>query len=185
MSVTMQAMTAEELLARPRNGVRSELIEGELIEMQPAGFFHGFTGNLLGAALTTHVLENDLGVVLMAETGFKVSTNPDTVLAPDVGFVAKDRLPADLSALIWFFPGAPDLAVEVVSPGDTYNEVETKVARYLDAGTRLVWVVRPRQKRVEVHRADGTSALLSVGETLGGESVVPGFKLPIARIFGA
>lgn len=121
----------------------------------------------------------------MAETGFKVATNPDTVLAPDVGFVAKDRLPDDLSTLVGFFPGAPDLAVEVVSPGDTYHEVETKVARYLDAGTQLVWVVRPKQKRVEVHRVDNTSALLSVGETLDGESVVPGFTLPIARIFGA
>ena len=184
MSATLQLMTADELLARPRNGVRSELIEGELIEMQPAGFFHGVTTNFLGTYLTVFVNENSLGLVTTAETGFRVSTNPDTVLAPDVGYVAKDRLPADLSTLVGFFPGAPDLAVEVVSPGDTYHEVETKVARYLEAGTQLVWIVRPRQKRVEVHRADGTSALLSLDENLSGESVVPGFDLPVARIFG-
>lgn len=183
MSATIQLMTADEFLARPRKGCRSELIEGELIEMQPAGFFHGFTSNLLGAALTVHVRQHDLGAILAAETGFKVATNPDTILAPDVGFVVKERLPADLSTLVKFFLGAPDLAVEVVSPGDTYEEVDTKTARYLDAGTRLVWIVRPRHKRVEVHRADGTSGLLSQNEMLSGEGVVPGFEILIAQIF--
>lgn len=184
MSVATQLMTADELLAIPRDGMRRRLIEGELIEMQPAGFFHGVTGNFLGAELGIYVRQHDLGVVTLAETGFKIATNPDTVLAPDVGFVAKSRLPADISTLVGFFPGAPDLAVEVVSPGDTYGEVETKVARYLDAGTQLVWIVRPKQRRVEVHRADGTSELLSPPDTLKGESVVPGFELAIARIFG-
>ena len=181
MSTTTRRMTAEELLARPRDGVRSELIEGELIEMQPAGFSHGVTTNFLGTYLTVFVGENNLGLVTTAETGFKIATNPDTVLAPDVGFVAKNRLPADFSTLVGFFPGAPDLAAEVISPSETYEQVETKVARYLDAGTRLVWVVRPKQKRVEVHRTDGTSALLSVGETLDGESVVSGFRLVVGR----
>ena len=184
MSVATQWMTADELLAIPRDGMRRRLIEGELIEMQPAGFFHGVTSNFLGTYLTVFVQEHDSGIVTTAETGFKVATNPDTVLAPDVGFVAKNRLPADLSTLAGFFPGAPDLAVEVVSPGDTYGEVETKVARYLDAGTQLIWIVRPKQRRVEVHRADETSTLLSLPDTLSGESVVPGFNLAIARIFG-
>ena len=183
MSVATQWMTADELLAMPHDGMRRELIEGELIERQPAGFFHGVTGNFLGAELGIYVRQHDLGVVTLAETGFKVATNPDTVLAPDVGFVAKNRLPDDISTLVGFFPGAPDLAVEVVSPGDTYGEVETKVARYLEAGTQLVWIVRPRQRRVEVHRADETSTLLSIGESLNGELVVPGFSLEIARIF--
>ena len=184
MSATIQLMTADELLMRPRNGARCELIEGELIEMQPAGFSHGFASNLLGAALTVYVLEHDLGAVLAAETGFKVATNPDTVLAPDVGFVAKDRLAVHPLDVLGFFPGAPDLAALVVSPGDTYTEVEDKVARTLDAGTQLVWIVRPKQKRVEVHRADGTSELLSQTETLRGETVVPGFERVVARIFG-
>lgn len=184
MSVATQLTTADELLAIPRDGMRRELIEGELIEMQPAGFFHGVTSNWLGTYLTVFVEEHDLGLITTAETGFKVTTNPDTVLAPDVGFVAKSRLPSDISTLVGFFPGAPDLAVEVVSPGDTYGEVENKVARYLDAGTPLVWIVRPRQKRVEVHRADGSSELLSLSDTLSGENVVLGFELAIARIFG-
>lgn len=184
MSATIQLMTAEELLMRPPNGCRSELVEGELIEMQPAGFLHGVTGNFLSAELTVYVRRNDLGVVTLAETGFKVATDPDTVLAPDAGFIAKAHLPEDWTTIRGFFPGAPDLAVEVVSPGDTYEEVETKVGRYLDAGTQLVWIVRPKQKRVEIHRADGTSQLLSQTETLQGENVVPGFALPVARIFG-
>ena len=185
MSGAIELTTADELLAISRDGLRRELIEGELIERSFAPFFCGFVAQNLAAALGKFTRENDRGAVVNAGTGFEVATNPDTVLAPDVGFVAKDRLPTDLSALVGFFPGAPNLAVEVVSPGDTYHEVETKVARYLDAGTRLVWVVRPKQKRVEVHRADGSSDLLSLGETLDGESVVPGFKLLVARIFGA
>lgn len=184
MSVTMQWMTAEELLARPQDGVRSELIEGELIEMQPAGLIHGAFGFFLALPLGNWVRDNDLGIVTLAETGFKVATNPDTVLAPDIGFIAKSRLAEDWTTTRGFFIGAPDLAVEIVSPSDTYEQVDDKVARYLDAGTRLVWVVRPKQKRVEVHRKDGSSALLSHDETLDGESVVPGFTLPIARIFG-
>ena len=184
MSLTMQAITADELLAIPKDGMRRELIKGELIERQPAGFFHGVTTNFLGTYLTVFVAENDLGLVTTAETGFKIATNPGTVLAPDVGFVAKDRLPTDLSTLVGFFPGAPDLAAEIISPSETYEQVEAKVARYLDAGTRLVWVVRPRQKRVEVHRADGSSALFSSDEILDGEAVVPGFTLRISRIFG-
>ena len=184
MNATLHPMTADELLARPQNGARSELIEGELIEMQPAGFLHGVTGNVLNVELAFYVMQQNLGVVTMAETGFKVATNPDTVWAPDIGFIAKNRLPADLTTVRGFFPGAPDLAVEVVSPGDTYEEVETKTARYLDSGTSLVWIVRPRQQRVEVHRADGTSQLLSPTETLDGETVVPGFSLSVSRIFG-
>lgn len=184
MNSTEVTMTAQQLLMRAASDNRSELLAGRLHERPFAPFFCGVVGQILARELSEFVSGNDLGVLVSAGTGFQIARQPDTVLAPDVGFVARDRLPADLSTLIGFFPGAPDLAVEVVSPGDTYNEVETKVARYLDAGTQLVWVVRPRLKRVEVHRADGTGALLSVGETLNGESVVPGFRLPIARIFG-
>ena len=94
------------------------------------------------------------------------------------GSSPKTRLPADISTLVGFFPGAPDLAVEVVSPGDLDGEVETKVARYLDAGTQLVWIVRPKQKRVEIHRADGTSTIAFAStKHSNGESVVPGFRI--------
>ncbi len=185
MNSTDSPLTARQLLARGKGETRSELLDGRLAERPFASLICGVVGQRLAVALGNFIRATDAGVLVNAGTGFQLSRNPDTVLAPSIGFVAKDRLPDDLSALIGFFPGAPDLAVEIVSPGDTYNEVETKVARYLDAGTRLVWVVRPKQKRVEVHRADGSSALLSVDKILDGESVVPDFTLPIARIFGA
>ena len=184
MNSTIAPITATQLFWSRDAKTRRELIDGRLLERPFLPFICGVIGQKLAVALHVFVRENDLGALTNAGTGFRISRNPDTVLAPDIGFVAKDRLPADLSTLVGFFLGAPDLAVEVVSPGDTYGEVETKVARYLDAGTRLVWIVRPKQKRVEVHRADGTSALLSLDVTLSGEEVVPGFILPVARIFG-
>ena len=179
----MQLMTAEELLMRPDSHGRSELVDGLLWETPFASFVAGVAGQRLAIELADRVSPNQLGTLTLAGTGFYLASNPDTVLAPDVGFVAKSRLPADISTLRGFFPGAPDFAVEVVLSGDTYEEVEDKVGRYLNAGTRLVWIVRPKQRRVEVHRADGTSQLLSQTETLDGESVVPGFALPGADIF--
>ncbi len=177
-------ITASQLLRlKPREG-RCELVEGHLIEKPFASWNCGRIGALLALALTERVREKDLGVVTSAGTGFQIASQPDTVLAPSLAFVVKHRLPADISTLVGFFPGAPDLAVEVVSPGDTYAEVEDETARYLEAGTQLVWILRPKQRRVEVHRADSTSALLSSGDALDGEVVVPGFKLAIARIFG-
>ena len=181
VSTATQLMTADELLRMPRDGFRYELVKGELKQMPPAGFEHGVTIVDVCTPLDNFVREHVLGVVTGAETGFQIESDPDTVRAPDVAFVSAARLPRE--RVRGYFPGAPDLAVEVVSPGDTVQEVDDKVAEWLEAGARLVWVVRPSRKTVEVHRADGTVSLLGARDELSGESEVPGFSLPVARVF--
>ena len=181
ISIAPPLMTADELLHLPRGKSRYELVKGELREMPPSGFEHGVTVVDVSTPLDNFVREHNLGVVTGAETGFRLQSNPDTVRGADVAFVSTARLPQ--GRMRGYFPGAPDLAVEVVSPGDTVQEVDEKVTEWLEGGARLVWIVRPSRRTVEVHRADGTGSLLNVNDELNGEDVVPGFVLPVARIF--
>lgn len=182
MSTATKPVTAEELLQMSGDGVRRELVRGELRTMSPSGGQHGAIGMNLGAPLTQHVRSRDLGVVFGAETGFLVGRDPDTVRAPDLAFVPKKHIPAG-GVPVSFWDGAPDLVVEVVSPSDRVNEVDEKVRDWLDAGTRLVWVVNPRPRTVTVYRADVKPSVLIEGDTLDGADVVPGFRLPVAEIF--
>ena len=137
MSTTLQPMTADDLLRMPDDGFRYELVKGELRKMAPAGHEHGRVAIRFSWRLAQHVETNDLGAVYAAETGFLISTNPDTVRAPDVAFVSRKRIEGVKKAE-GYWPGAPDLAVEVVSPGDTYTEVEEKAIEWLEAGTLMV-----------------------------------------------
>ncbi|HID61591.1 MAG TPA: Uma2 family endonuclease [Anaerolineae bacterium] len=179
---TSQALlTAEELWQMPDDGQRYELVKGELWEMTPAAIRHGDIASEVAWQLRTYVKQHGGGKVLI-ETGFCLECQPDTVRAPDVSFVAAERLSVEDQDS--FFPGAPDLAVEVVSPDDTDAQVHDKVLDYLTHGTRLVWVVRPHQRTVTVYRPDGTVRLLRETDTLGGEDVVAGFTCPLAEIFG-
>lgn len=144
-------MTADELLRMPDDGYRYELVKGELRGMPPAGGEHGKIALKFGSRLLNYVEANNLGVVFAAETGFKIASNPDTVRAPDAAFVRLDRLP-ETGLPKGYWPGAPDLAVEVISPGDIYGEVEEKVNEWLDAGTRMVIVANPRNRTLKVYR---------------------------------
>lgn len=182
MSTTIQPVTAEELLKMPKDGFRYELVKGELKKMSPAGFEHGAVGMALAMLLAQYVRANNLGVVCLAETGFKIATDPDTVLAPDVSFVRGERIPeSGLPKAFW--PGAPDLAVEVVSPGDTAKEVAGKVEDWLAAGASAVWVVNPKRQTVTVHRSTAEATTLGETEELDGQDVVPGFRCRVAEIF--
>ncbi|MXY45940.1 MAG: Uma2 family endonuclease [Chloroflexi bacterium] len=182
MTTKAQLMTAEKLLAMPDDGYRYELIRGELIRMAPAGHAHGREGNRVNRTLSNHVFDNELGETYLAETGFVIERNPDTVLAPDVAFVRKEREEAarDVSG---YFPGPPDIAVEVISIHDRLTEITAKVALYLEAGTLMVIVVNPRNRTVQVHTPDGVTALTE-GDTLDGGDVLPGWNMPVADIFG-
>lgn len=182
MATATQPMTADDLLRMPANGMRTELIRGELVTMPPAGFEHGSVTVNLTWPMANHVNANDLGKVVAAETGFIVERGPDTVRAPDIGFVSKAKLQR-VGIPKKFFPEAPDAAVEVLSPSDTVDEVDEKVQQWLAAGTLLVWVVNPRQKTVTVYRPNVKPIILTVDDILDGGDVIPGFRLPVRDIF--
>ena len=182
MTTQAKLMTAEELFNMPDDGYRYELVRGELRKMAPASFFHGTSAMRIGAPLAIYVIENGLGEVCAAETGFKIGSNPDHVLAPDVAFISRVRL-EDIGEIGSFFPGAPDLVVEVISPSDRFTRVNEKVRDWLEAGTRMVVVVNSRRRNVTVHLPDEEPATLSEQDTLDGGDVVPGWTLPVRDIF--
>jgi Uma2 family endonuclease len=182
MSSASQLMTADELERLPDDGLRHQLVRGELRTMPPAGFDHGARIVKLTVPLAQHVEGQRLGVVVGAETGFVLARNPDTVLAPDIAFVRQERIPAAGNPR-GFWDGAPDLAVEVVSPSDTFSEVEEKVDDWLAAGTRMVWVVNPRRRTVTVYRSRTAIAILTPNDVLDGRDVVPGFTCRVGDIF--
>lgn len=166
----------------PEDGYRYELIEGELYQMAPPGSEHGFVGQKLGWRLAQYVELNDLGAVFAAETGFLLSRNPDTVRAPDASFLTKEQL-ARCGMPRGYFPEAPALAVEVVSPGDTAEEVDAKIRCWLAAGTQLAWVVYPGGRSVTVYRSLDDIHVLTEKDKLTGNSIVPGFECAIADLF--
>ncbi len=173
-------MTADELLSVRIPDTRVELVRGVLAVREPAGGRHGRVTTALTRHLANHVDAHRLGVVYAAETGFRLARHPDTVRAPDVAFLRRDRLPEPEPT---GFPDlAPDLVVEVLSPGDRPGEILTKVADWLFAGTRLVWVVDPERRLARVYRHDGSELIVSADQALDGEDVVPGFSCPLASI---
>lgn len=182
MAVTPGLMTADDLLRLPDDGARYELVRGELRTMAPSGWGHGKFASRVDRSLAPHVEANGLGEVLIGDAGFLLATGPDTVRGPDVAFVRQERL-AGLDDQRGYFPGAPDLAVEVISPNDLYTEVDEKVAQWLEYGTVVVFVVNPRRRTVAVHRLGQPVVILGVSDVLTAEDVVPGWSLPVQRLF--
>ena len=177
MTTTTQLMTAEELMQLD-GPYRYELVKGELLTMSLPGAPHGAITIKLAVLLHTHVVANKLGTVF-AESGFKLESNPDTVLGPDISFVANVHAS---SLAEGFFPGPPDLAVEVRSPNDRRTPVERKTALWLSCGAKSVWLVDPRRRTVEVVRADGVRMLLHESDELV-DDTVPGFHVRVSEIF--
>jgi len=147
---------------------------------EPAGYRHGEVALALALAIGKHVETHQAGRVLAAETGFKLTADPDTVRAPDVAFIHRDRVPRPAPS--GFAELAPDLVVEVLSPDDRPGEVLAKVADWLSAGSHVVWVVDPIREVARVYRADGTEQIVAIGGDLSGEDVLPGFSCPLSRI---
>ena len=175
-------VTAEELLKMPDDGYRYELVRGELRKMAPAGARHGRSAGKVAGPLMNHVATNHLGEVYIAEAGFLLASDPDHVRVPDVAFVRRERF-EDVGDTDGFFPGPPDLAVEVISPNDRYTEVAEKVEDWLAAGTRMVVVVDSRRRVVAVHLPGSAPVTLTENDTLDGGDVVPGWSMPVADIF--
>jgi Uma2 family endonuclease len=169
--------TAEELLKAGDIG-RCELIRGELVMMVPPGGEHGEISNEIAHRLTLFVKSRELGRVL-AEAGFVLSRNPDTVRAPDVAFLRAGRARGS-----GYIQSAPDLAVEVLSPDDRPGYVREKVAEWLEAGTKAVWVVAPSTRTVTLHESGREPRVLEESDVVTGGSVLPGFELPVREIFG-
>jgi Uma2 family endonuclease len=172
-------MTAGQLMHVYIPDKRVELVRGVLMVRELPGLRHARVTMDLALRLGAHVRAAALGRVY-AEAGFKLASDPDTVRGPDIAFIGRDRLPDPEPA---GFPDlAPDLVVEVLSPGDRPGLVLAKVADWLSAGTRLIWVVDPARRMVRVYRDDGTEQILTVDESLDGEDVVPGFSCPLAEV---
>ncbi len=174
-------VTAEELLQIDAPGKRTELVRGRLRVSEPPGSRHGAVSLELAVLLANHVKAQGLGRVFAAETGFQLARDPDTVRAADVAFVSTDRLPSPLPA--GYASLAPDLAVEVLSPGERPAAVLSKVADWLDAGSRLVWVIDPARAHARIYRADGSESYVDHSGALDGEDVLPGFACELADLF--
>jgi Uma2 family endonuclease len=175
-------LTIEDLYSLPDDGLAHELQAGVLISEPLPGFRHGRIAMRIAALLDRHVHAAGLGVVLSNDTGFVLARSPDTVRGPDVCFVRRGRY-EDLEDPAKAFPGPPDLAVEVLSPNSTAAGIHAKVADYLAAGTRLVWVLDPETETVAVYGALLRPRILGSEDRLEGEDVVPGFGVTVAGIF--
>jgi Uma2 family endonuclease len=173
-------MTAEQLFRATVLGKRLELIRGVLVVHEPPGMRHGRVAMNLAHVLADHVRRRGLGQIYAAETGFHLARDPDTVRAPDVAFVAAARLPYPEPS--GYGNLAPDLVIEVLSPGDRPGETLGKLADWLDAGVRLLWVIDPERRLARVYRADGSETHISAGDALDGEDVVPGFSCRMEEI---
>ena len=187
MSTTTRLITADELLVMPPydedgNQCRFELIRGELKVMSLAKPLHGAICSRLHIKIGSFVEEHELGESFGAETGFHVERAPDSVLGPDVSFVSHERLAA-VENFEKYFPFAPDLAVEVLSPGNTRREMEEKIAMYFAAGSRAVWVFDPKKRTATVYTSPSEVRVFSEDETFDGGEVLPGFTLNLAKLF--
>ena len=170
--------TEADLLRMPNDGYKYELVDGE-IRMSPGGARHGQVGVRLSTLLHTFVSERSLGHVFESSTGFRLPGG--NLRSPDVSFVRAGRF--ENEHVPEGFPDlAPDLVVEVLSPGDSPRHVLDKVGEYLQAGTRLVWVIDPKRERAAVYRSLTAVRELRPEDAFDGEDVVPGFTVPLAEL---
>jgi Uma2 family endonuclease len=178
--MTASPLTAEELLYLHLPDKHAELVKGVLIVREPPGGRHGQVVMEVGRLIANHVTDHGLGMVYAAETGFTLRRNPDTVRAPDVAFVRRERVPKIVP--IGYPDLAPDLVIEVLSPGDRPGETLAKVADWLTAGTRLVWVIDPERRSARIYREDGTETTAAADDSLDGEAVLPDFSCPLRAL---
>lgn len=172
---TLTPVTVEAFWRIAHDLPRSELVAGQVIELVPPGVRHGRLALTLGRRLEEHVADLTLGIVVV-EAGFILSREPATVRGPDIAVILAPRVPSPLPAR--FFPGPPDLAVEILSPDDRPGEVAATVADYLRAGTQAIWVVDPEGQTITVHTRDGATRY-GAHESLDGAPVLPAFRMTV------
>ena len=179
-----EVLTADEFweLPEPAHGGRMELVAGRVVTEMPVGEVHAFLAVRLASMLLAFVTQHRLGRVYV-ELGHRLFNDPDTVRAPDVSFLPrKPETPVSVT----YVNGPPELAVEIMSPEDRESDVALKVEEYLDAGSRRVWIVRPTNKTVTVHRPGGDAHTYTVRDTLTSEDAAftaEGFSLALGDLF--
>lgn len=176
-------LTADEFweLYGDQDGSFVELVSGDVIEMAPPGEEHGVVSTNIVLSVGAFVRERNLGRVYSGDTGF-VLDPAGTVRGPDVAFVSSERLAGRPITRKWV-PGAPDLAIEIVSPSDSAEDIEDKIHDYFQAGTREVWYLYPARRTVHVYSSPTEVKILAESDTLGGGDVIPGFATPVAALF--
>lgn len=179
-AVDRKDWTDDALMALPRDGQKSELLAGELV-VSPTGFQHGYLALRLASALMDFALNHRLGVVVDSSTGFRMKDGD--CLSPDVSFVGKERLPRQKQISTGFFHGAPDLAVEVTSPGENQRMLEQKLVQYFANGTRVAWVVNPKDRTVSVYSSPERVNILRERAVLEGEPLLSGFTFSLQKLF--
>jgi Uma2 family endonuclease len=181
-AIATKTWTDEAFMALPDDGHHYEIINGELIAMGNSGALHGYVCSTLMILLGGYVRQHNLGAMLDSSTAFKMKNGNKR--SPDIAFFAKERLQGIAVLPSGYLEGAPDLAVEVLSPGNTVEEIDDKLTEYFENGSRLVWVINPTQHYVLVYRsAQEPDRLLKEKDSLDGEEVIPGFTLAIADLF--
>ena len=180
-STEKKVWTDEEFMALPEDGGRYELVNGEVRNIGNSGMEHGYIASVLNFWLTSHILAHKLGVSCDSSTAFTLKSGNKR--SPDFAFVAKERLTGMKRLPKGYFQGAPDLAVEVISPSNTFEELHEKLVEYFDNGCRLVWVINPDEQSVLVYRQPQPDKLLKITDAIDGEDVLPGFSLPVADLF--
>ena len=180
VAAEVKLITAEELLLMPRDGRRYELLRGVLVKKMPTGDPHGDTVPCISHALFSYAAERDYGVVRAGEPGYRLEREPDTVRAPDVAWIAPGRI---LPGTRGYPELAPDLAVEVKSPGNSNPELAAKAGMWLSYGSREVWVADPEQVTITVYRLYQEPVTLGEDDVLEGGDLLPGFAVPVWQLF--
>lgn len=178
-----QLLTAEQLWEMPEKpGVRYELVDGRIIEMSGAGGLHNLLVSFLYKLIDAVVSAGDMGQTFTDNTGYILRSDPDLVRIPDVSFISWDRLPED-GVPEGFIRGAPNPAVEIMSPHDRANDVHDKVAEYPDAETEMVWILWPKHRSVSIHEPSRIARKIGQSDELDGCDVVPAFHVSVEAIF--
>jgi Uma2 family endonuclease len=172
--------TDRELMALPKDGYKRELLHGEIV-MTPAGSEHGHEIMQFAAAFASFVYRHKLGQVFDGQTGFRMKSQD--VLSPDISFVSRARLREAGGTPEGFFEGAPDLAIEFLSPRESKKRMKQKLTQYFENGAALAWVMDSKRRTIAVHHDVEPSKLLKDKDLLSGESVVPGFQIAVSMVF--
>ena len=177
-------LTADDLMRLCSRGVRGELVRGVLHETTPAGQEHGEIAANLVYELMSFVKPRKLGRLTTSDAGVWLERDPDTVREPDIAFFSAERTPPGVRVR-GYSETVPDLVAEIASPGDSRRELRDRARMWLGHGVRLVWVVRPDTRTLDVHRTGRAVATLGEGDAIDGEDMLPGFACPVDAVFGA